>query len=456
MNTVYMGTSYQTSCDLKLTDGVNDYYVLPNNAEVGPEMRIIRYSIAQEAERLISTSISCTGEINQLQSFLSKKHHGSVWTCSDKELQKRTAELIINCNIVIVARNSSGLGHGTFAGEKPVEPLSDKFRFAFSLPCFGNSAITYTIVDDQSGDIIPGVFLKVTFTDDRFKELASTRAGQIEVEKVKRGESGFDLDVSNIFSATLDNTFAYVTVDSKPSEPEDGEADSPNNAKRLHTRLLSKKRNDFRYISDIIEHKVAAGETLASIARANDSTFKDLAYFNWGEYERTKIWKLMARDIGCSEKTTDGRDYQFTGEEVPGIVYIPAPLSVRDLKTNKAHTIRVKKVGYKLRYRYEFDIDKPENEDDVFYLVNKDETWKYTVKVNDLEEVEPDFVDIIFPMPPKNGTYSFVHDYSDGSDPSYLFEDLTYDELFFADNDNYEHDIIVRDEDEEIEDEYDI
>ncbi len=75
----------------------------------------------------------------------------------------------------------------------------------------------------------------------------------------------------------------------------------------------------------IIEHKVAAGETFASIAEANGLTFRALVFFNWGEYERKKIWKLMERDIGCSEKTPDGRDFKFTGEEEPGIVYIPVP-----------------------------------------------------------------------------------------------------------------------------------
>ncbi len=78
MDTIELKNKYQDSCDLKFTDGANDYYVLPNNVTADPESRTIRYSITQEAERLIETSISCTGETNHLQSFLSKNHHGSV------------------------------------------------------------------------------------------------------------------------------------------------------------------------------------------------------------------------------------------------------------------------------------------------------------------------------------------------------------------------------------------
>ncbi len=159
--------------------------------------------------------------------------------------------------------------------------------------------MNYKVVEDQSGDIIPGVFLKVTLSDGRFKELASKSDCKIEIEKIKCGVTGFDLDVSDIFGATLENTFAYVTVDSKPTEPE-AEENSPNNAERVHPRLRSKNRNQFRYVANITKHKVAAGETLDSIAKANDSTFRDLAFFNWGEYERKKLVELMERDIGCN------------------------------------------------------------------------------------------------------------------------------------------------------------
>ncbi len=434
MDRIDLKNNYQDSCDLKLTDGVYDYYILPNNATADSESRTIRYSITEEAERLIAISISCTGETNQLQSFLSGKHHGSVWSCSDKELQKHTAEQIINREIVIVARSSSEHGHGTFAGETPIEPLSDKFRFTFSLPCFGSSALTYKIVEDQSGDIIPGVFLKVTLMDNRFIELASKREGKIEIEKVKRGVTGFDLDVSKIFGATLENTFAYVTVDSKPTQPEDEEADSPNNAERVHARLRSKKRNEFRYIADIIEHKVAAGETLTSIAEANGSTFRDISFFNWGEYERKKIWKLMERDIGCSEKTPDGRDFQLTGEEDPGIVYIPVPLSVTDLETNMEHTIRVKRVGFKLTYLYQIDLDDPEVKNDTITLFSDDNSWEYKICLKDLEEIEENWVELIFPSPPKGKTYSMIHspgDEDDEEDAFYIFKDLDYDSIQF-------------------------
>ncbi len=432
MDTIDFKNNYQDSCDLKLTDGAYDYYVLPNNAKADPESRTIRYSITEEAERLLATSIGCTGDTNQLMNFLSKNHHGSVWSCSDKKLQKLTAELIINREIVIVTRSSSKQGHGTFAGEGPVEPLSDKFRFSFKLPCFGSSALTYKIVEDKSGDIIPGVFLKVTLKDNRFVELASTREGKIEIEKVKRGVTGFDMDVSNIFGATLENTFAYVTVDSNPAETEEDET-SPNNAERAHARLRSKNRNEFRYIADITEHKVAEGETFDSIAEANGSTFRDLAFFNWGEYERKKIRKLMERDIGCSQKTPDGRDYQFTGEEDPGIVYIPAPLSITDLETNMEHTIRVKRVGYKLSYLYQVDLDDPEVKNDTITLFSDDNSWEYTICLKDLEEIEENWVELIFPSPPKEKTYSMIHSPGDEDeeDSFYIFKNLDYDSIWF-------------------------
>jgi len=440
MDTADQINNYQTSCDLKLTDGVYDYYVLPTHATADPESRIIRYTTAREAENLIEASISCTGETHNLQNFVSKHSHGSAWSCSDKKLQKQAAALIINRDIVIQSRTATNADHGTFAAKTQPKNNHKNYSIGSLLPDHGNSVITYKIVEDQPGDFIPGVLLTVTLTEGRYKELVSAHDGKVIIENVKRGVSGFNLDVSNIFSATLENTFAYVTVNSNTTKPEQ---ETPNKAKRVHFRLKSKSRQKLRYVADIKVHQVAEGQTFSSIAKDNNSTFRDLAFFNWGTYEKKRILESMERDIGCKNKAPDGRDFQFSGNESPGIVYIPVPRSVSDLKTSTEHTIRVTKVGYNLTYLYKVDPDDPELKNDTITLLTDDNAWEYTLCIKDLEEVEENWVKLIFPNPPKEKKYSLIRTPGDEKKSFYIFESLSYDLIQFDENRAFNSEIFV-------------
>ncbi|SCY85519.1 LysM peptidoglycan-binding domain-containing protein [Desulfoluna spongiiphila] len=425
MDTVDLETT-QEACDLILTDGVYDFHVLASDGTADPGAETIRYSTVREAEELIETSISCTGDTHDLQSFVAKHHHGSAWTSSDIMLRKKAAELVVTRDIAVELRAVTDTAHGMSANHTPTEAIAKNFSMGSLLPDFGSSTITYKIVEDQPDDYIPGVMLKVTLTDDRYKELISANDGRVVIENVKGRTSGFELDGPGLFGATLDNTFAYVAMGNTPTGSEE---ESPGKATRVHHRRSIKNRQSMRYIAQINEHKVSEGETLSSIAKDNNTTFRDLAFFNWGTHDREKVLARMTHDVGCKTKSPDGRDLRFTGDESPGIVFVPTPLAISDLPTNTEHTIRVKKTGFDLTYLYKIDLDDPEVKNDTVTLTSDDDTWKYTLPMSDLQEAEENWVRLVFPCPPKKKKYTLTHNSGDTKDAVVIFDSLPEDQL---------------------------
>lgn len=415
----------EDACDLILTDGVYDYHVLDPDGSADSEADVMRLASTREAEELIQTSMGCTGDTHELQGFVARHHHGSAWISSDMTLRQQAAELIVGRDIAVYPRAMTNTAHGITANHVPTETLTNAFSMGSKLPDYGSATITYKIVEDRPGDILPGVRVNVTLTEDRHKELVSANDGKVILKNVKGKTSGFDLSTSSLFGATLDNTFAYVGMGTSPIE---AEASDPG-ATRVHTRKKENARQNMRHMAHITEHKVTAGETFTSIARDNNTTFRDLAFFNWGTYDRKKVLARMAHDVGCKTTPPDGRDLRFTGDEFPGIVYIPTPLTISDLPTNTEHTIRVKKIGYDLTYMYKIDLNDPEVKNDTVTLISDDNTWEYTLPLNDLQEVEEDWVRLVFPSPPKNKKYSLIHNPGGDKEALFIFESLPEDHL---------------------------
>ncbi len=91
------------------------------------------------------------------------------------------------------------------------------------------------------------------------------------------------------------------------------------------------------------QYKVKDGDTLDSIAKANGTTWQQLGKFNWGTDSPDEINKYLRARVGCTKKTQDGKNYQFSSNDNPGIIYIPEKAPEKQLATNSTHVITVKK-----------------------------------------------------------------------------------------------------------------
>ncbi|MCX6270836.1 MAG: LysM peptidoglycan-binding domain-containing protein [Bacteroidetes bacterium] len=89
------------------------------------------------------------------------------------------------------------------------------------------------------------------------------------------------------------------------------------------------------------KHKVQNGESIRSLARKAGINWRDLARFNWGTAIPEKINKFLRKKVGCFKRTRDEKNYIFTSDDDPGIVYIPEMMPYT-FGTDSIHELTVK------------------------------------------------------------------------------------------------------------------
>jgi hypothetical protein len=90
-----------------------------------------------------------------------------------------------------------------------------------------------------------------------------------------------------------------------------------------------------------IEHRVREGESLDSIAEKYSLVWQDITQFNFGTDIPSEVNRCLHEYTGCTKRTLDGKNYVFSDDDVPGILYIPKPPTPLKLATNKTYRIRI-------------------------------------------------------------------------------------------------------------------
>lgn len=204
------------------------------------------------------------------------------------------------------------------------------------------------VVDDQSGDPLPNVLLKITQPNRLTFEYTTRPDGMVEVDGIDPGICDV---ASSLEGAQLTDTYQFVTIGDKPSAiPPASEPSADENAKPLEassdqsgklTTPAAVSKQGVR-IAQIDEHKVRGGESIKSLAEQNGLTWQQLAIFNWETDVPDEINVKLADQVGCTQKAPDGVNYRFDDSDEPGLVLIPKPWSVQGLATDQTHTIRVR------------------------------------------------------------------------------------------------------------------
>jgi len=74
-----------------------------------------------------------------------------------------------------------------------------------------------------------------------------------------------------------------------------------------------------------IPYKVKTNDDLGSVARENGVPEHVLVMFNFATNDPAEINWYLRRNVGCVRATHDHKNWMFTSEARPGIVYIPPP-----------------------------------------------------------------------------------------------------------------------------------
>ena len=84
--------------------------------------------------------------------------------------------------------------------------------------------------------------------------------------------------------------------------------------------------------SDALQYKVKSGENWFTLASRSEAALKgmsalDLCFYNFRTRDPAEINWYLHHQVGCRQRTSDGRNYVFSSDDKPGIVYLPDPLS---------------------------------------------------------------------------------------------------------------------------------
>ncbi len=227
------------------------------------------------------------------------------------------------------------LQNGRLVALRPATPVAGAVTVQLEVapaaaePVAAKTWIKIKIVDDASGKPVSGVALMLTLPDGTTAKHTSGKDGLVFVDGLDEGTCDV---ASHLPGAKLAGTLSFVARGSTGSGVVDPYAEP----------IIASGS----YILARVEaHKVKAGETLAGLAKKSGSSWQDLAVFNWGTSAPDGIDKHLVDDVGCTNKSPDGKSHIFDDADKPGVVFVPKPWDEGGLGTGKTHTIRVKKLA---------------------------------------------------------------------------------------------------------------
>jgi len=226
----------------------------------------------------------------------------------------------------------------------PVEPeVEEEAAEPAAAVTLETAWIRFEVVHDVTGEPIPDVKLKIKMPDSTEKDSTTGNDGTIEFRGIDPGSCEF---ASNIKDAKLENTLVFVAMGKQAAKVKNQNAgdqslESGDARNEDSTKFVSQSSGN-RFLALVEQHKVKKGESLDSIAKASDLTWKQLARFNWGSDDPEEINEFLRRRVGCTKKTADGYNYIFDDTDDPGILDIPKPWVKSGLSTSQTHVIRVR------------------------------------------------------------------------------------------------------------------
>jgi LysM domain len=252
-----------------------------------------------------------------------------VAECPGGGTAQHLAELLLSGRLRLIEAAEKRIRHGGAArgsaAAAPVEALPPTLQ--------ATSWIKFKIVHHRTGEPFVGVRLTLRTPSGAEAECRTNAGGVATLDDIAPGVCDVWCPLEG---ARLKRTVAFVGM----GEPEPSE-------KAVPFRAAWGAKAE--WIAHIVEHKVQSGETLKSVAEQYSYRWQELAEFNWGTSTPDRINQHLKSDVGCTAKTRDGMNYQFTSEDDPGLIYVPKPWSQNGLATEQTHVIRVRiAAGFRL------------------------------------------------------------------------------------------------------------
>lgn len=219
---------------------------------------------------------------------------------------------------ILLLRGSPGTsGRSTSDSQLPFTPSQQRTSTHW---------IQVRVIDERSGRPVNGVRLRINTPNGSGQYGVTSGRGTIRIDGLPPGICDVTCEIGSHPKLAL--TRQFVALGGQPA----------GNPGKDHDRPLE---GSALIIATIDEHRVATGESIASLAKEAGLSWQALANFNWDTDQPKKINERLRDFVGCTKKTRDARNYVFDDSDEPGIVCIPRSWELQGLATDKEHVIRV-------------------------------------------------------------------------------------------------------------------
>jgi LysM domain-containing protein len=303
----------------QLRDGLGEYALLGFHEPLPPGHELVATGGAAQLESRLRSLAQDFFNLQTLREVAHGHDAAAFGAGSTDQLVRQVASLVLLGSLRLVRVPRAPEPTGRYLRHKPEVLTPEDFVEE-------TQSLRLQIVDDATDDPISGLKLSIGLPDGSRKQATTDSSGRIELSSVPPGYAQVS---STLDGATLKETLAFVKSGILAS-------------KQQASRGRKRKTPSGRFLARVVEHQVADGETLESIAEQYGLTVDDLARFNWDTTDPDEIQRHLYIDVGCTAKDESGK-FVFSRDDDPGLLYIPRPLEMGGLAVEQSHILRVRK-----------------------------------------------------------------------------------------------------------------
>jgi len=220
-------------------------------------------------------------------------------------------------------------------------PDEEAFEPLLSQPEPELSRVAFQVLERHGGAPVPGVTLSITLPDGSVTEQRTDDDGLVDLRDIPEGtcsvrseRNGKHRGQSVVFTG-----FGYFV----PSNVRAAAGWSRSIIDALQPVGQLAIEEQASALVRVVEHRVATGDTLESIAEAHGVTVDDITEFNWGTTDPAAVRAALSSEVGCHVRNPDTGALEFSDDDEPGIIAVPLPFECSERVTDTRHIFQVQR-----------------------------------------------------------------------------------------------------------------
>ncbi len=201
------------------------------------------------------------------------------------------------------------------------------------------SRVAFQVLERHDGTPVPGIALSITLPDGSVTEMNTDDDGLVDLRDIPEGtcsvrseRAGKHRGQSVVFTG-----FGYFV----PSNVRAVSGWSREILDGLHPAEQLANEDQASALVKVVEHRVATGDTLESIAEQHGVSVDDITQYNWDTTDPAAISAALGTEVGCHRRNPDTGEFELSDDDDPGIIMVPLPFECSGRVTDTRHILQV-------------------------------------------------------------------------------------------------------------------